>query len=741
MKRIVVAPILLSATLSAFTASAQPAKTSEDDGGSGGGLEEIIVSAQRRDQQLQKVPLSVTALSSDVLTAKGISTLSDIKPGVIPGFNVIHFVGTEQQLVLNIRGIGVSDPVQGTQELAVPVYFDGVYLGRAQGLGLDLAEPERVEVLRGPQGQLFGRNAMGGAVQVVTKKPTGKFGVSATASYGMFNTQRYVAHVNLPEVAGVSVLFDFLSADHDGYTKNEPRNPSLSAQQDFGIRDDLGWRSAVRWRPSENLTFDYAFDHSRSEYTSSFYALRGSALPVGTHFPESGFPKTSNRSLWQDGWHQKVSGHNLTADYDVNDKVKVKSISAYRTVRDYGANQLGESANAAGILPFASVDQKQVSQELQLLGTFERLTYTVGLYYFHEEVQDIRQPFGSIVGGISVNPFALVGRSLQKVKSDSYAAYTQLTYVPPILSDKLELTAGVRFTDDTKNAQRNENFGAVLPTPLRNRFSTSRWDPAGTVKYSWTDSFNTYVRYATGYRSGGASVRSLSFSAFNAEVMRTWEIGLKSEFWDHRSRLNAAIYRNKVTSRQFSAAEVPLIDPSITNVTNSPDPFITQGVEVEWTLAPTDRLTFGLNYSFAEAKLTPFDNPLTPTIFDLQFFQAQGLPKHSGSVNVDYVIPNILPTGGEVALHLDYQVTSNYNTAGSVIPGINLVNGKTNSLNARIAFREIPMGERGTLQIAGWARNILDADTVQFAFPASNLGSSVGITPPFTAGADLTIRY
>ena len=126
-----------------------------------GGLEEVIVTAQRREESLQGVPLSVTAVTAENLAVRGINNLADLQPGAVPGVMFGQFAGTPTVLAVNMRGVGLSDPTQGTVELAVPVYIDGVFLGRGQGLGLDLIEPERIEILRGPQGQLFGRNAEG----------------------------------------------------------------------------------------------------------------------------------------------------------------------------------------------------------------------------------------------------------------------------------------------------------------------------------------------------------------------------------------------------------------------------------------------------------------------------------------------------------------------------------------------------------------------------------------------------
>ena len=178
--------------------------------------------------------------------------------------------GTPSTLAINMRGVGLSDPTQGTTELAVPVYIDGVFLGRGQGLGLDLIEPERIEILRGPQGQLFGRNAEGGVVQYVSRKPTGEFGVNASASYGNYNDQRYQA---CPRPAGGSRALPLSSAasmsKHDAYTEQTTEVPGrcVTARQNWihGLLDASGFRVAVRWKNDAGFTADYTYDYTDNE--------------------------------------------------------------------------------------------------------------------------------------------------------------------------------------------------------------------------------------------------------------------------------------------------------------------------------------------------------------------------------------------------------------------------------------------------------------------------------------------
>ena len=186
------ATLLIAAPAAAQT-DAQGAAAQADSG-----LVDIVVTATRRETSLQATPLAVTAISAESLVTRGVSGLGDIANGSIPGIQLVPFAGTPTIIAITARGIGGSDPTQGTQELAVPLYIDGVPLGRAQGLGLELIDPERVEFLRGPQGQLFGRNAEGGAVQFVSRRPAGKFSVAGSFELGSYHLNHERLRVDLP---------------------------------------------------------------------------------------------------------------------------------------------------------------------------------------------------------------------------------------------------------------------------------------------------------------------------------------------------------------------------------------------------------------------------------------------------------------------------------------------------------------------------------------------------------------
>lgn len=276
-----------------------PTQTATEDNALG----EIIVTAQRRSESLQKVPLAVSAFDSKALEAKGLTNLNNLSAAVSPGVVVTQFAGTPSTLAFNIRGAYSSDPGIGLAEQGVAVYADGVPLGRASGTGIELGDIERIELLRGPQGTLFGRNAEGGAVQFVTKRPTGEFGGKVEAGIGNYNSKRVLAQVELPKFANISVKLAGLINKRDGFTNNvglrsgidtlsptaalpiTSLNPSKGSNtQNLGLQDQRGFRVGVLWEPTPDFNAYYTYDYSDLDYTIMYSARTGGRVPSSAAF-------------------------------------------------------------------------------------------------------------------------------------------------------------------------------------------------------------------------------------------------------------------------------------------------------------------------------------------------------------------------------------------------------------------------------------------------------------------------
>src|SRR5579859_301264 len=234
----------------------------------GQGLAEIVVTAQKRSESLQSVPLSVAALGSAELERRNISGLGDLMGGQVPSLRIEPFAGNPTVLEIAMRGFIDSNGVNVTNENPVPVYIDAVFYGRQTAVSLQLNEIERIEVLRGPQGTLFGKNAEGGAIRFITKEPTGEFGIRQKVEGGNFGYWNSTTHLDLPSVAGIATKIDFVSSDDDGWQKNP-----APGQNNFGRLKYTGARFAALWKPVDGFSAEYAFDWTQVKSTEVFNQL------------------------------------------------------------------------------------------------------------------------------------------------------------------------------------------------------------------------------------------------------------------------------------------------------------------------------------------------------------------------------------------------------------------------------------------------------------------------------------
>ena len=209
-----------SVAMGAMGLTATPASAQESQAAQETGVADIVVTAQKREENLQDTPISMVALGSEALEQKGIGSLTDLFTGAVPSIRIAPFVGRVSAVSIGMRGLVPVDATQVTRDATVGVYVDSVYLGRVSGLGMELADIERIEVLRGPQGTLFGRNTIGGAISIVSKRPTGELGFDMKAGIGNYRGRSFATHINLPEAAGISVKVDGVFEGRGGLVQN-----------------------------------------------------------------------------------------------------------------------------------------------------------------------------------------------------------------------------------------------------------------------------------------------------------------------------------------------------------------------------------------------------------------------------------------------------------------------------------------------------------------------------------------
>lgn len=732
---LLVAPALLAVALAPL-ASAQDRTRSAV-------LEEIIVTAQKREENLQDAPISIAAMSQDQLEARGITNLADFGAGSIPSLRIQPFVNSPSTLTISVRGAGFSDPGQITFEPSVAIYLDDVYLSRAQGLAMEVADLERVEVLRGPQGTLFGRNATGGAVRLVTRKPSGEFGLRQTFTAGNYNAFKSATHLDLPEVAGVRAKVDYLHSRKDGWVDN-----TAPGENDYGDNEQDAFRVALDWSPSETFNVYYAYDWSDIEATQVYFQIMFDLLGViGVEPPATDQTRFPIRPL--DPTETRQTGHNLTLTWDLSDSLVLKSITSYRDLEETTRNNYAGALLFNGLITAADVEQDQFSQEIQLSGESERLRWMAGLYYYEEDASDdllnlaSLDSFGAITGVFLGPIFPPIpqptdARRLVATKTESAALFGQASWTPPVLNDRLEITAGLRYTEDEKKGSRDYALPDLVAAGLRFQtydLSTESLDPTLTFSYQWSDKVNTYVRWANGYKAGGVSQRSFTFVPFDEEKVETWEFGLKSELLDSRLRLNLALFSTEYDDFQIGFSDP--VRPTFAETINAAKTTKIKGLEMDLTLVAMAGLTFDLSYTYLDPDQPDQPNPLNNNITE-RFELAQS-PEHAGSLGVNYEFEPF--SFGTLGLHLDLTSTSRYAYA----PKNFAFQDSYKLVNGRISLSEIRLGggDHHALQLALWGRNLADEEYRVYAFPVGDPALTIPAAygEPRSYGVELRYEY
>mgnify|MGYP000853848523 CR=1 FL=1 len=530
-------------------------------------LEEIVITAQKRKENLQDVPISVQALDTKALEKAGVVTLSDVK-AYVPGLTIDTYPGSSEMLYPSIRGI-VPNSIQTSVPIPMAIHVDGVALTQLAGLNLAGADLERIEVLKGPQGVLAGRNATGGAINIVTAKPElGQFGFKqqfTVAERGQFLSKTIV---NAPLTDNFAAKLSYLHNKRDdlGIKNSAPGGPDLGEKKADSVRLDL------RWKAASNVMVDYGFDRAEADSidvpnqclvpfgSTSFLpylATVDSRIPSLISSCNTKRLSRLNVPFQMPKNNNVAEGHNLTVTWDIDPKLTFRSITGYRKV-DTRNNVLytgfGPGSDpylirsdglpttfVGGATPFDGRNHQWVvyneswSQEFQLLGDLnQNFKYTTGLYYSTEKGHQRQGPgifftvpdalFLAGAGPVGVDMATLEQRAL-KAKNSTWAVFGQVSWTPDILDHKLEIVPGIRFTKDHRravgtNLRGEQYFYTATGTPGVNNllFSVpnpaayanvvgdndfSKTTPALSLNYHWNKDVMTYVKASKGYVTGG----------------------------------------------------------------------------------------------------------------------------------------------------------------------------------------------------------------------------------------------
>jgi iron complex outermembrane receptor protein len=747
-------PANFCAATGAWAADGAPPATVVDASAEGGPtLSEITVTAQKRKTDLQKTPISISVLNGNDLSNRHALTLTDLGDGSIPSLRVAPFFARKSALTLGIRGVGaLGDANQPARDQGVGVYLDGVYLGRAQGLGAALYDVERIEVLKGPQGTLFGRNTEGGAISIVTKKPSGEFHASMTAGASNYGGYEGIAHVDLPRVHDISIKVDALVQGRGGTIDNP-----LSVARDFNNYHRKGLHIAALWEPAPNVSATYSFDISRDASTPYYVQLikTGSLKLAPLIHLQPDRADIANVGVPMQDSVGKTWGHQLNLEWKPADRLTIRSISSYRhlTQSQYDSGEQVISVFAPNgnfnRYSLANFYQHQYSEELQVLGDLPRLNFVGGAFYHHEQVRDNAwtpntdrwnaDGTGYIILPVPIAATPFPDRA-SHAKTESSAAFGQATYTPPLLNDMAHLTLGGRYSHDRKSGDLYLVNGAVpvvngVPAVQTFALSKGRFDPLINLSLDLARSISVYGKWSTGYKSGGANSRSLTYRAFGPESISEFEVGAKTEFLDHHVRLNLAAYTGKYKNVQVDFnAIIPGANRGTLETTNTDGAGRIKGVEADLTIAPVTGLTLTGSYAYNQVRLPEAPNPFV-TGNPLVVVYPLYAPRNAASGAIDYSLPL---NGATLSVHLDANYADGQYTS-STDPS---KSQKSFLVNGRISAGEMHMAGTGaTLEVSLWSRNLLDKSYIFLKNFNSSLGTYAIFNEPRTFGASATVRY
>ncbi|MDY0065680.1 MAG: TonB-dependent receptor [Steroidobacteraceae bacterium] len=731
-----------------------------------GVLQEITVTARRQEESLQDTPVSVTAISGQLLDNLNIQDMTSVAE-FAPNLTIAHQPSSTTATSISLRGIGQTEPA-ATAEQGVGLYLDGVYIARTAGAVFDLVDLERIEVLRGPQGTLFGRNTTGGAVQLVSRKPADEFGVEQKLSYGRFNDWYTRTRLDTGFLFGspVKATIAYLHRERDGYFDNT----LAPDDKDPGSFDNDALWLGVTGKFGDRFTASYTLDWNEREGAPVFFQLTAATADLMTYYGQSpafgGAPFMVSTERFDTGQQapfdgrftslSETVGHNLTLEYQVSDAMTLKSISAYRSFKQDTICSLSGNGVMRGVVldpvtfAFAGIQdlhgpyscnnapqrQFQYSEELQLLGGAEQWSYVVGAFYFYErsaEFNDQRLTFVLPDGqaGLNLTPFQAFGG-----ETESIAGFGQLSYTPAALAGKLELTGGVRYTQDDK-----EFFSSLFPERPDASFSNTNW--LASANYKFTDDIMGFARISTGYKAGGFSPRSDRPVQFKPEEATAYELGLKAEWFDRRLRTNLAVFYTDYKDlqvQQFRSGS----GGATADTVNAAAATI-KGFEIEMIAILAEGLTLDAAYGYTDPEYDKyiFRDPLTNAEIDVSD-QARfsNIAKDSLHVGLEYAFPVF--GAGRLSARLDWSEQSE--RYFYTLDFVNIFNEfvkdpGTENFRARIALSEMPLGA-GTWEVALWGDNLTDHDNVGYGIDFGGLGfGGLFYTEPRRYGVDVKLKF
>ena len=681
-------------------------------------LEEVIVTAQMRTEKVQSVPLAIGAYDKNFIQRIGAGSLTEME-SAIPNINFGRGDRNTRGEIA-IRGVGDYARNIGTNA-RVAVYVDGVLTGRSSSFDQSLSDVAHIEILRGPQGTLAGTNALAGAINIVTQKPTETFAAELFSDIGNFDLQSLTGKINLPlsDYFFASLLLG--STEQDGYIYNQTLDRDLQ-----GTNRDIA-KLKFRYLGIDSLQLDVGFDYLKDDdQSTNAEALANGGLNGFTLAPEP-FAVAHNADEQS---QRELKGATMEVVYDTPGSFRVTSITG---VRANEFSELSEEDYSPLDVAFSIFDEKsdQLTQELRLASPQGgRADYVAGLYFLDQDSSTQRSATTGPYFAPAPNSFL---QTPATAESQSQALYLHGNYY---LDSRWSFTAGVRYVHEVKNIaySSNDNSGLFINVNnIKDEQTFNEWLPKAGINFQLTPDVLLYTSVARGYKSGGWNadfITTLEYFQFDPEYATNYEIGAKTQFLDKKLTLNVIGFITKFDDFQVFQFVPTQSSGTVLSLTNA-GRVTSQGIELDMTALLSDHLSFSLNTAFTQAKFDRFENGGGPGInYDDHYLPYA--PEQSYFVAFDYRRPVFQQA--EVYAHIDYGYTGDYFSNPNNTPDNAIQNYF--AANARVGFNVDSVWD-----IAVWVKNITDETNLRQR-SVSFIGVPRGFyNPPRTYGVAINYSF
>lgn len=744
--------ILLASVCLGSLSVGMPSYAQEEQASGGFALEEIQVTARRREESLQDVPIAVTAFSANDLAMRGAADITDIAQ-VAPSVTLEPSRATNSTLTAFIRGVGQQDPLAGFEQ-GVALYLDDVYMARPQGTLLDIYDVERIEILRGPQGTLYGRNAVGGAIKYVTKRLSDEPEFGLKLSYGSYNQIDAVAKGSIPVSDKVRIGATVASLNRDGFGEN------LTTGADNYNKEIMAARASIELLPSDDLfiriSADYTDDDSNAVAGYRPYPGALSGTPVTDSVYDTYAGATEHASTAGIDGNNEVTSKGIqgSIEWNASEAITLKSITAYR--EDYTESVIDFDSLAVDDFDAPVIyDNNQFSQELQLLYNSDKISGVFGFYYLDAYAAN---DFDVVLGQLGRVAFGseLTAYTGGVVDTKAWSLFADVTYD---FSEKMALSLGGRYTHDKRSADifranyLNGNspfFGndAAIFLAASSDFEAERtfkdFSPRIALDYQLSDDALLYASFSRGFKAGSFDPRGANLTSpeveegFDPETLDSYEMGLKSTWMDGRARTNIALFYSDYKDMQIPGSLPIDTDGDGTNdgfvgtVTNAGKATI-KGIEFEGSFLLNEHFTLQTSLNILDAEIKEWllngEN-----VADQR--EVQNTPEFMSFVGLNY---NTDVKSGTL------NVNANWSHKGSIVqfetPVPEIDQDAYDIFNASIVWTS----ESGKYTFGVHGKNLFDKQykTAGYNFPTLGLENNITTFygPPRTVTATLEVRF